>query len=225
MGGNASRSAPLVNTLAVSLVGAILFVAGSGCAQSPSDPWLILASGEKGSINAHTTRQEMVRTYGAANVVDQDVDIGEGEMQSATFLFPKDPERQIEILWKDPDTKTAPQSADIRGKKSRWHAAHGISLGTTSTELERINGRPFRWTLMNDGTDMRQELISWRGGALEKELQGDGRVILELQGTPPKETKPRGPHDIETNSDNPVWRRQNPRVSRMNWLFPPRTQP
>jgi hypothetical protein len=91
-----------------------------GFGQAARDPWLILANGEKGSINAHTTRNDLVRMYGAANVVDQDVDIGKGEMQLATFLFPKDPERVIEILWKDPGTKTAPESADIFGGKSCW---------------------------------------------------------------------------------------------------------
>ena len=55
-----------------------------GFGQAAPDPWLILASGERGSINAHTSRQDLVRMYGAANVVDQDVDIGEGEMQSGT---------------------------------------------------------------------------------------------------------------------------------------------
>jgi len=190
-----------------------------------SDPWMILASGEKGSINARTTHHDLVRMYGAANVVDQDVDIGEGEMQSATFLFSKDPERQIEIRWKDPDTKTAPESADIRGKKSRWHAAHGITMGTSASELERMNGRPFHFSLANDGTDMREETISWRGGSLEIEFQGYGRVILELEWSPAKADTQTGPRDIEVNSDNPAWRAQNPRVSRITWLFPSKTQP
>lgn len=196
-----------------------------GLGQAAPDPWLILASGEKGAINVHTTRQDLVRMYGAENVVDQDVDIGEGEMQSGTFLFPKDPERRVEVLWKDPDTKTAPESADIIGGKSRWHAAHGITLGTSASELERLNGRPFRFTLTNDGTDMAEELISWRGGSLEKEFQGECRVILELEWAPAKGAKQRGPHDIGTDSDNPVWRAQHPHVSRISWLFASKTQP
>ena len=211
---------PMGDDSVFQLAGFVFLATLLGFGQTMPDPWLILSGGKTGSINAHTTRNDLVRLYGTANVVDQDVDVGEGEMQSATFLFPKDPERRIEILWKDPGTKTAPESADVRGKKSRWHALHGISLGTTSTELEHINGQPFLWTVMNDGTDMRQGLISWRGGALEKEFQEDGRVILELEGAPTKGALPRSPHESETNSDDPVWRRQNPRVSRMRWLFP-----
>ncbi|MGB6632343.1 MAG: hypothetical protein WBE52_13985, partial [Terriglobales bacterium] len=130
--------------LSVGLAGFILLAVMTVFGQAQVDPWLILASGEKGTINSHTTRKDLVRTYGAANVVDQDVDIGEGEMQSGTFLFPEDPQRQIEILWKDPDHKTAPESAQILGKKSLWHGVHGITLGTSVRELERLNGRPFR---------------------------------------------------------------------------------
>jgi hypothetical protein len=200
-------------------------VLGSG--QAAPDPWLILASGEKGAINAHTTRVGLVRRYGAANVVDQDVDIGEGEMQSATFLFPRDPERRIEILWNDPETKTAPESADILGKQSRWHTAHGITLGTSAAKLEQLNGCPFRFTLTSDGTDMAEELISWRGGSLEKELQRDGRVLLELEVSgPAKGSKRKGPSpDFEVGSDNPAWRAGKPHISRIRWIFPTNKQP
>ena len=83
------------------------------------DPWLILANGEKGSINAHTTREHLVRTDGASNVTDRDVDLELGEVRLETVLFARDPERRIEIRWKDPSLKTKPASATIRGKASR----------------------------------------------------------------------------------------------------------
>ena len=174
-------------SFSVGLAGFILLAAMTASGQAQADPWLILASGEKGAINSHTTRKDLVRMYGAANVVDQDVDIGEGEMQSGTFLFPKDPQRQIEILWKDPDNKTAPESAQILGKKSLWHGVHRITLGTSVSELERLNGRPFRFALTNDGTDMAEEAISWQGGRLEKEFQGKGRIFYRSSRLPLKE--------------------------------------
>jgi len=79
---------------------------------------------------------------------------GEGEIQPLTVLFAGDPQRRIELLWKDPGDKTEPAFATIQGKASRWHALHGISLGTTLPVLERIHGPPFRFALANDGTDM-----------------------------------------------------------------------
>jgi len=206
--------------------GFLLLTSAAAFGQAAADPWLILASGEKGSINTHTKRSDLVRMFGAVNVVDQNVDVGDGELQSATFLFPKDPERRLEILWKDPDSKTSPQSADILGEKSRWHTIHGITLGTPASDLEHFNGRPFRFSLTNDGTDMAAELISWRGGLLEKEFQGDGRVILKLEEDPAKGTEQKSPSaDFEVDSDSPVWRALHPHISRMSWIFPSNTNP
>lgn len=151
-----------------------------------------------------------MRLFGTSNVVDQEVDVGDGEMQTATFLFPQDPERRIEILWKDPGWRANPSSAEIRGKKSRRHGVHGVSLGTTLTELQQINGRPFGFALVNDGTDMTDELISWHGGSLEKDFQAVGRVTLWLESSPSNRRPPTAPMDFSGES---------PRVSRKS-VFP-----
>jgi len=193
--------------------------------QAASDPWLILANGKEGSINLHTTREDLGRLYGDSNIVDQDADVGDGEIEPETVLFPNDPERRIEILWKDPERRADPSSVAIRGKVSRWHAVHGISLGTTALQLQRVNGRPFHWSLKNDGTDMAEELISWRGGVLEKESRGDGRVFRSLERSPTNGTKPRRPSDFSVDSDSPVMRAENPHVSEISWVFSFKAQP
>lgn len=211
-------------SFSLGLAGFILLAAMAAFGQGQSGPWLILATGEKGAINSHTTRKDLVRRYGAANVVDQDVDIGEGETQSGTFLFPKDPQRQIEILWKDPDKKTALESAQIWGKKSLWHGILGITLGTSVGELQRLNGRAFRFALTNDGTDIAEETISWQGGRLEKELQGNGRVKLQIEESPTKGAKQRRPGDFEVDSDNPVWRAHTPHIREITWFFASQAQ-
>jgi hypothetical protein len=196
----------------------------SAFGQAANDPWLILASGEKGSINLHTTRADLVRAYGASNVTDQDADVGDGEIQPLTVLFAGDPQRRIELLWKNPDKKTEPAFATIRGRASRWHGVHGISLGTTSPELERINGRPFRFALTNDGTDMAEEHISWQGGLLEKDFQGDGRIILSLVGPPTKQATQKGPSDFAGDSNEPAMRERNLYIDSIAWEFPSHTK-
>ena len=192
--------------------------------QTPNDPWLVLASGVKGSITVQTTREDLVRAYGASNVTDQDTDVGEGEIQSLTVLFAGDPQRRLELLWKNPGKKTEPASASIRGKASRWHAVHGISLGTTLPELERLNGRPFRFALTNDGTDMAEEHISWQGGLLEKDFQGYGRIVLSLVGPPTKEATQKGPSDFGGDSNEPAMRKRNLYVDSITWEFPSHTK-
>ena len=199
-------------------IGLVLLTSVAAFGQAESDPWLILGGGEKGPIGVHVSRGDLVRAYGASNVVDREVDVGEGATDLATILFPNDPERSIEILWKDPATKTAPRSATIRGEKSRWHAAHGISLGTSLSELQRLNGKPF--PVSGYGTDQPGAILSWHHGLLERDLQSDGFVILRLncrqkRGTP-------SPHLslIEGDSDDPRLQKLGLYVDEINWGFP-----
>jgi hypothetical protein len=163
-----------------------------GFSQATLGPWLILAGGEKGAINPNTTRKDLVRMYGAANVVDEEADVGEGELESVTTLFPKDSKRSIEIMWKDPDKKTAADSLTIRGCASRWKTAHNISLGMSLKQLESLNGRPFH--LSGLGWDYGGSVLSWSDGTLAPELSGaHGHVILRLTCSGNPVTKEEGP--------------------------------
>jgi hypothetical protein len=67
---------------------------------------------------------------------------------------------------------------------------------------------------------MARECVPWRGGSLEKDLQGNGRVVLELQWAPDKGAEQRRPSpDFEVDSENSVWLAQNSHVDRMTWFF------
>jgi hypothetical protein len=214
----------------------LLLLAFPVSGQVASDPWLILADGKQGSINAHTTREDLVRAYGANNVVDGDVDVGEGEVDPGTILFPSDPENSIEILWNDVENKTDPGSLTIRGNKSRWKALHEISLGTTLKQLERLNGRPFH--MAGYGWDYSGTVMSWDMGMLTHDLgQFDpqegverGRIILRLDcdraNTEPitKEEGMQIAGDRNFSSHHPVLQKMNPCVSEMVWVFPRKTK-
>jgi hypothetical protein len=214
----------------VRVVAFILLLGFILSAQVTPDPWLILADGKQGSINAHTTRQDLVRAYGANNVVDRDLDLGEGEVEPGTILFPSDPERSVQIEWKDVKTKTEPSRLTIRGNKSRWKALHAISLGTTLKQLERLNGNPFH--MSGYGWDYSGTVLSWDKGMLTDDLgQFDGpvehgRIILRLNcDTASKEplTKEEDMQvagDRDLSSNHPVLQKMNPCVSEMVWIFP-----
>jgi len=192
-----------------------------GVGQAAPDPWLILVSGEKGAINANTTRKDLVRMYGAANVVDEEADVGEGELESVTTLFPKDSKRSIEIMWKDPDKKTAADSLTIRGCASRWKTAHNISLGMSLKQLESLNGRPFH--LSGLGWDYGGSVLSWSDGTLAPELSGAyGHVILRLTCSGNPVTKEEGSAvapDGDFSSQNPIMQKMNPTVGEIKWVF------
>jgi hypothetical protein len=139
-----------------------------GFGQATPDPWLIPGNGEKGSINYRVTRADLVQRYGATNVVEEEVALGEGDTDTATVLFPKDPHRRVEILWLDREKNAYPSGVTISGNASRWHAVHGISLGMLYSDLARINGKPFP---ISWGTDQGSVVFSWNGGPLDKDLK------------------------------------------------------
>jgi hypothetical protein len=192
-----------------------------GFSQATLDPWLILAGGEKGAINPNTTRKDLVRMYGAANVVDDEVEVGEGEMETVTTVFPKDPKRSIEIMWKDSDKKTVPDSLTIRGCASRWKTAHNISLGMPLKQLEGLNGRPFH--LSGFGWDYGGSVLSWSDGTLAPELSGArGHVILRLTCSGNSVTKEEGSKvapDGDFSSQDPIMQKMNPTVGEIRWVF------
>jgi hypothetical protein len=191
--------------------------------QKGPDPWLILTSGGKAPLNSHTAHEDLVRIFGAGNVVEQDgIDGMSGDMEYATVLFPKDPQRKVEIVWRDAEKKTMPSSMTISGDSSKWKTEHGISLGTRLSELERLNGRPFRLTGFN--WDYSGTVTSWEEGLLEEDLQSSGRVILRLgdaanTGLTEEESR-EVEGDGEFSSRHPVMQKLNPSVYEIVWVFP-----
>jgi hypothetical protein len=199
----------------------ILLATVCALGNSAQDPWIILLPPQNGAITSSTTRVDLVNRYGAVNVRDQDVDVGEGETEPGTVVFPRDPTLAIEILWRDPKTKRSPKFLTIRGKASRWKTAHGVSLGTTLMQLEQINGKSF--VLSGFGWDYSGTVESWQSGALAKDLEGHGRVILRLDTEPTSVTQQAYSElagDRPFSSSNSAMQKLNPRIYEIVWEFP-----
>ena len=204
----------------------LVAISASALGQTEADRWCIVLRGRKSPINAQTTHADLVRLYGADNVVDQDIGVGEGETEPGTAIFPKNPKRTIEILWKDPKKKTSPASARIAGSISQWKTVHGISLGTSLKELEGFNGRPFH--LAGLGWDYAGTVLSWDQGELRKDLgeseDNFGQVVVRLEAiagsdvSEAEQLQVSGEHTY--SSDHPVMQKLNPRVYEIIWVFP-----
>jgi len=190
--------------------------------QTAADPWLILASGEQGSINVHTTREDLVRKYGAANVVDRDEVDSSGFTVHVTVLFPRDSRRCLEISWRD-EKETAPAFITITGAPKRWHAVHNISTGMSLKELEQLNGGPFQ--LAGFGWDYEGTIESWASGSLAGDLDtGHGRVLIRLCPPLRKDVSQKEFDEVTGSgsfpSSHPIIQKLNPRIFEMTWLFP-----
>jgi len=184
--------------------------------------WLILPRGVSGSaISAESTEGDLIQTYGTENVILHDVDLGEGETEQGTELFPADSLRRVDILWKDPIRKRAPKRVQISGAKSLWTTVHSISLGTTLKQLEQWNRKPFR--LAGFAFDYSGTVVSWNHGALEQELDSPGRVILRLEPSQDQSQQPDYRSvlgDGSFSSGHPAMQRLNPFVYELIWVFP-----
>ena len=208
--------------IATELLGVVLLVSLSGFAQTGDKSWTISLEGKETAISSHTSRENLVRRFGAAKVIDRDIDIGEGETEAGTVVFPGEADREIGVLWKDQKTKIAVKSAQIQGKTSLWKAPHGISLGTCLKDLEALNQRPFE--LFGFSWDYSGTVSSWNDGALVKDLSRNGRVIVRLDYPP----KPPGVTDEEItqvsgdgvfSSQHPVMQKLNPCAYQIIWSF------
>ena len=156
----------------------------------------------------------LIRTYGAANVQSEPVDIGEGEFLQGTVIFPREQARRAQILWKNGNRAMPPESILLSGKMSGWTIGRGITLGTTLKELERLNGGPF--ILTGFGWDYSGTVLSWENGKLEKGFKS--KVILRLAPieralkTVSRREAASVNGDHHFRSDNKVIQKINPRI-------------
>ena len=78
------------------------------------------------------------------------------------------------------------RACESLGKISRWHAVYGISLGSSLSELERLNGRPL--IVGGFGTDKPGWVLSWRAAVLSK----NSRLLVAGRTTTPITQCPKG---------------------------------
>ncbi|WP_243368512.1 hypothetical protein [Microvirga solisilvae] len=141
----------------------------------------------------------------------------ESEQMNASTIFPKDPARNIEVVWWNEKARKRPSSIQTSG--SAWNGPKGIRVGMTLDEVEALNGRPF--TLYGFGWDFGGTSSDWKGGDLAALPGGCNLfVIFSLDETASEEAQ------IKVSSDNEFVSNQNeikavsPKVVRIGLGFP-----
>jgi hypothetical protein len=215
--------------VAVFLLGMALIAFGqnvsSSAHESSAAKYLILPGGKGGgAVSAATTTQDFIRMYGKKNVLETSLQNENGDDETVTELFRFDPLRRAVLNWWDPDNRRALMRIEIKEARSRWRTTHGITLGTTLKELERLNGKPF--LLLGFAWDYSGTVISWNGGMLAQELKevdDPGRVLLRLDCAANAYQQPayRSVIGEKTfSSANPAMQELNPTVYDVVWMFP-----
>ena len=152
----------------------LLLVTASALAK---DKTLIVPGQSVGPITPRTTRADLVQYFGAGNLKNTAIYRGEGESVKGTVVFDKDPKRRMEITW---TASKRVGDITISGKSSLWHTAEGITLGTTLAELQRLNGKPFKFSGFD--WDYGGLIQDWQGGKLETGLKNIWPTLVYASG-------------------------------------------
>jgi hypothetical protein len=172
------RRVPHVRWLRPCLLLAWILAAVLRPAAADDDATLIAPGSHVGPVTASASEDDLTQRFGVGSVRAASIEIGEGFTEPGTIVFPDEPTRRMEILWRDEKSRRQPDRVQLTGDKSIWHFANGVTLGTTLKELERLNGKPFMLT--GFGWDYGGTVVSWNGGALGDALAGSGSCFLRL---------------------------------------------
>ena len=167
--------------------------------------WLVAPQGATPALTATTAARDLQRRFGPASLRFARIPDGEyGDLPGA-ILFPTDALRRIELTWSDPDTRTTLKRARLRGDRTLWKIAPGITLGTPLAELQRLNQKPI--TFSGFGFDGSGMIRDWNGGRLRAlDDVEHPRVYLRLWQSP-------GTPDLESASGDRLLTSDLPQLS------------
>lgn len=219
--GKAVRPAAMCGAL---LLSSCLAVLAQGNAL-PEAPYLVIKEPPNAKmmilLGATTSEKALNANFGAKNIKQEKITLAEGEERPGTVIYPDKPKWRASVVWKNAKKRDSAELIIVSDKPSSWRVSNGITTGTTLLELEKMNGKPFKFSGFD--WDMGGNVVSWNGGKLEKELKSkSGKVSIGVQLAPPAgKTTPNGlSGDQDILSSDPRARKLNPVVDSLSILAP-----
>lgn len=117
----------------------------------------------RGAFARDSSHVRLAQVFGTDNVAYTEVDGPDNSKLMASVLFPRDPQRRLEVLWTNDASRSGTQVIAINGK-SAWAAPRGVKLGTSLAAVEKLNGKPF--TIAGFSADGSMTAADWQGGAM-----------------------------------------------------------
>jgi hypothetical protein len=192
-----------------------LLVAG-GILPAQTHDWKIVPGERVGPLTPKSDLADIKRLFGAANVVEQPVQVGEGFEEPGVVIYKGTPSRTLAVVWREVETPPKPHTVHVcygqePGRPCEWKTPEGITLGTSLSQLEKLNRRPF--SLAGFAWDYGGTVMGWNDGRLETSLNNGGRLILRLEpadANMPEYRQVLG--DRTFSSSHPAMLKLNPRV-------------
>ncbi|MDZ8085444.1 MAG: hypothetical protein RMY16_07590 [Nostoc sp. DedQUE12b] len=167
----------------------------------PSKDTLIVPGERVGPITRTTTKQDLVKLFGASHLVDKTISGAEGIGSFAATQLNLNQGRSLLVVWSD-NTRTKP--LDVRNLGLAWKTREGIGVGTPLSELRKKLG------------DFKLYGLAWDyGGTIlldsSKLSRYQGKLILRVDTVPNASEK--FPNDYQSvsgdgtfSSSNPHWK-------------------
>ena len=140
---------------------------------APAQSRTVACDGVFGKDSSHL---KLATTFNAQNIAFTEVEGPESSKVMASVLFPKHPKRRLEVWWENEASRSGTYLIIINGK-STWTGPKGLRLGMQLTELEKLNGKPFKLT--GFGEDNSSTISDWNGGTLA-DLAGSCKAGVRL---------------------------------------------
>lgn len=188
----------------------------------PEEDLFVLAVGGNG-FRASMTLKDLQARFGVDHVVAAEVPMGEGTTETGAIIHADDPARRAYVYFVDGNPDATVSAIHVRDAQSIWRGPMGLRLGNSSMELDRMNGRSFRF--LGFGWDYGGYVSNWAEGNLARALLPPGQLALRLappemaEGDPLPSGYPSG--DGEFTSDLPSIHQRPPVVIEMGLAFVP----
>jgi hypothetical protein len=180
---------------------------------APATPHTVACSESFGKDSSHL---KLAMSFGFRNVTATEVEAKDGTKVAASVIFPDDPQRRLEVWWKNASSGT--YLIVINGQ-SDWTAPGRLHLGLTLAELEKLNHKSFK--LKGFDKDGIAAISDWGGGELAS-LAGGCDNGVNLHADPKVSAKIIGAlsPNKEYASSNPQMRAAKPTVSEILIGYP-----
>lgn len=184
--------------------------------KSKDNNWIIVPGKSVGEINQNCTKKDLIDIFGENNVVESNIGLAEGESIIGIKIYHNTP-NELEVLWKDSKFQKIDRII-IRRKGTLWKTIDGITIGTSLSDVVKINGEEI--TILGFEWDYAGTLVSWNNGKLEKKYPIGKKFAMSFESMSGKVKEYESVlGDKEFGSDNSVIKSMNLKVASIAIIF------